>query len=227
MQPTNPPTNPPTNADLVSVALPAMRLHPTPGRPGTGQSHIGGPLLWPADEAWPSAAYSELQLYRKDFPSLPFPRGTDLLQVLLCPGGTLDGPGAQVIWRASRAVTDVIAEPPPRPLYDDDHFHAKPCVLEPCRIDEHPLSVTFAQGCKVGGWTTWYGGEPHHLLRCPQCAEVRRPLIGLDTYEFPHRSCAHQPKTVNPVGWKFGSLGALYVFACARDPRHPAITFED
>ncbi|WP_145503866.1 hypothetical protein [Streptomyces sp. CFMR 7] len=29
------------------------RLHPRPGRPGTADSSVGGPLLWPADEPWP------------------------------------------------------------------------------------------------------------------------------------------------------------------------------
>lgn len=31
----------------------ATRLHPRPGRPTTAESSVGGPLLWPADEAWP------------------------------------------------------------------------------------------------------------------------------------------------------------------------------
>ncbi|MFE0652070.1 hypothetical protein ACFVZH_26175 [Streptomyces sp. NPDC059534] len=30
------------------------RLHPRRGRPGVGDSHIGGPMLWPADEPWPT-----------------------------------------------------------------------------------------------------------------------------------------------------------------------------
>ncbi|WP_323145269.1 hypothetical protein [Streptomyces sp. NBC_01565] len=29
------------------------RLHPRPGAPGVRDSHVGGPLLWPADEPWP------------------------------------------------------------------------------------------------------------------------------------------------------------------------------
>ncbi|GAA4910654.1 hypothetical protein LX16_2679 [Stackebrandtia albiflava] len=31
----------------------ATRLHPRPGNPGVTDSSVGGPLLWPADEAWP------------------------------------------------------------------------------------------------------------------------------------------------------------------------------
>ncbi|MFD4866089.1 hypothetical protein [Streptomyces sp. NPDC058412] len=29
------------------------RLHPRPGRPGMRDSHVGGPMLWPAGEPWP------------------------------------------------------------------------------------------------------------------------------------------------------------------------------
>ncbi|MFJ8042500.1 hypothetical protein ACIRBX_18620 [Kitasatospora sp. NPDC096147] len=31
----------------------STRLHPRPGEPGAHDSHVGGPLLWPADEPWP------------------------------------------------------------------------------------------------------------------------------------------------------------------------------
>src|SRR5687768_5492560 len=30
------------------------RLHPRPGTPGPEESSVGGPLLWPADEPWPT-----------------------------------------------------------------------------------------------------------------------------------------------------------------------------
>ncbi|MFG2598445.1 hypothetical protein [Streptomyces sp. NPDC048462] len=38
---------------LASLARTATRLHPRPGAPGVRDSSVGGPLLWPADEAWP------------------------------------------------------------------------------------------------------------------------------------------------------------------------------
>jgi hypothetical protein len=34
-------------------ARPAVRLHPVQGTPAVSESHIGGPLLWPAGEPWP------------------------------------------------------------------------------------------------------------------------------------------------------------------------------
>lgn len=53
-------TTPPRPADI-AAALPrlaplartAVRLHPRPGRPAPRDSSAGGPLLWPAGEAWP------------------------------------------------------------------------------------------------------------------------------------------------------------------------------
>lgn len=39
--------------ELKSWARTATRLHPRRGTPTTADSSVGGPLLWPADEAWP------------------------------------------------------------------------------------------------------------------------------------------------------------------------------
>ncbi|MEU9233500.1 hypothetical protein [Streptomyces subrutilus] len=38
---------------LAPLARTATRLHPRPGSPTVDDSHVGGPLLWPADEPWP------------------------------------------------------------------------------------------------------------------------------------------------------------------------------
>jgi hypothetical protein len=40
--------------ELLNYALPAVRLHPRPGRPEPKQSSVGGPLLWPRNEQWPT-----------------------------------------------------------------------------------------------------------------------------------------------------------------------------
>src|SRR5262245_40812923 len=81
----------------------ATRLHPRQGEPGIRDSSVGGPLLWPAHEPWPHCLDAHpkigfdpqplgpvplvpvLQLYAADVPDLPFPPGTDLLQLLWCP----------------------------------------------------------------------------------------------------------------------------------------------
>ncbi|MFE7413380.1 hypothetical protein [Streptomyces laurentii] len=39
--------------ELAPWARTATRLHPRPGAPVAGESSVGGPLLWPAGEAWP------------------------------------------------------------------------------------------------------------------------------------------------------------------------------
>ncbi|MFF1509140.1 hypothetical protein [Streptomyces sp. NPDC058326] len=53
-------TTPPRPADvealfpeLAGYRATATRLHPRPGAPGVGDSSVGGPFLWPADEPWP------------------------------------------------------------------------------------------------------------------------------------------------------------------------------
>ncbi|GAB3836850.1 hypothetical protein GCM10029963_77980 [Micromonospora andamanensis] len=53
-------TTPPRPLDITELfpalrehAATATRLHPRPGTPTTADSSVGGPLLWPADEAWP------------------------------------------------------------------------------------------------------------------------------------------------------------------------------
>ncbi|MGY0458712.1 hypothetical protein ACW14Y_00450 [Kitasatospora sp. cg17-2] len=56
-------TTPPRPADVASVhpelaplARQAVRLHPRAGRPSVHDGSVGGPLLWPADEEWPTCA---------------------------------------------------------------------------------------------------------------------------------------------------------------------------
>ncbi|MCP2324302.1 hypothetical protein HDA40_002809 [Hamadaea flava] len=39
--------------ELRALGRTATRLHPRPGKVGVADSHIGGPLLWPAAEPWP------------------------------------------------------------------------------------------------------------------------------------------------------------------------------
>ncbi len=41
-------------AEIAPLARTAVRLHPRRGTPTVADSSVGGPLLWPADEPWPS-----------------------------------------------------------------------------------------------------------------------------------------------------------------------------
>ncbi|MFC8718960.1 hypothetical protein ACFUEL_16260, partial [Kitasatospora sp. NPDC057198] len=58
-----PRTTPPRPVDIASLfpelaplARRAVRLHPRAGAPSVRESSVGGPLLWPAGEEWPSCA---------------------------------------------------------------------------------------------------------------------------------------------------------------------------
>ncbi len=108
-------------------------------------SKLGGMILWPRDEAWPvcvqpsfnpASATSEglmndpavtqphncpfeavLQLRKDDFPGVPFPRGTDLVQFLWCPHQHLDlendaEPGYRIFWRRERDILHSLEEAP-------------------------------------------------------------------------------------------------------------------
>ncbi|MFI6094600.1 hypothetical protein ACIA8G_03550 [Lentzea sp. NPDC051213] len=239
-------------------ARPAVRLHPVSGAPGVMDSHLGGPLLWPADEEWPHcdgskhdegltilatdsvgvrvALTSAAQLYARDFPELPFPDGTDLLQVLLCPLEHTDeetdhfGPCVRLVWRSSAGVTDVFGTPP-EPAVFEPQYRTRPCVLHPCRIVEYPMGdeqpvgagdwPPVANGSKIGGWAFWWQTSPYGL-ECPECGTDRRLLLALYTHEEPEKelcSCEVAERAV--VGWEFGREGALNVFACTEDVRHP------
>lgn len=192
---------------LAAFARTTFRLHPRAGDPGTGDSSVGGPLLWPAGEPWPACtgthwgerevqvrppgppsasvedmhrsalAYAlehylgrhlsfrpdgtvtahvperrepgspyplvaVLQLHARDVPDLPFPEGTDVLQVLWCPNRHgFYGPKPYAFWRRAADVTSVLADPPP-PVFDHDisanKHYPVPCVLYPEPVTECP-----------------------------------------------------------------------------------------
>jgi hypothetical protein len=50
--------------ELAAYARTATRLHPRRGSPGVGDSSIGGPLLWPAEEPWPTCAADNATAHR-------------------------------------------------------------------------------------------------------------------------------------------------------------------
>lgn len=99
--------------ELAGSAREVTLLYPRAGAPGPGDSSLGGPLLWPADEPWPMCAEADhyeplappvgpepvamvpvVQLYARDVPGLVFPAGSDLLQILWCPLVHEDAPYA-------------------------------------------------------------------------------------------------------------------------------------
>lgn len=106
--------------ELAGLARRTTRLHPERGAPTARQSSIGGPVLWPLDEPWPTcsipwrpcdlespgAEYDDdrphqppnpllpvLQVFAADVPTIRFPPDADLLQVLWCPATHRELPG--------------------------------------------------------------------------------------------------------------------------------------
>ncbi|HEY1175646.1 MAG TPA: hypothetical protein VGF17_05785, partial [Phytomonospora sp.] len=219
---------------LAAFRRTAIRLHPRPGDPGSADSSVGGPLLWPAGETWPvceGAAHDDkpfatvavarrerrlvaarnqakargedpapveeslaelraarrersgqapspqpligvAQLYARDAPGLPYPDGTDLLQILWCPYSHPDGddlPLVRVVWRASGAVGRALADPSPGTMTGDPAYVPQTCTVSPEVLAEYPPTHTagvplppelrdyddswsLADGWKAGGW---------------------------------------------------------------------------
>ncbi|GAA3639142.1 hypothetical protein GCM10022267_27020 [Lentzea roselyniae] len=253
---------------LDNMVRPVVRLHPAPGPAGPTDSHLGGPMLWPRHEPWPQCDgaghrgsldltdeqvrglptpfAAGVQLYRHDFPELPFPEGTDVLQVFLCPlvhDGHW-GPDIRLVWRAAGQVTDPLADQPV-PVLVDPMYAFRPCVFNPCRANEYPMmcdvprellyELEFAKAdgfdhanhetwpclgdaTKIGGWTRWFASDPYDM-DCPDCGATRVQLLALAAHEDECTGC-DQP-TGGHVGWEFiGGSGALNVLVCPKDVHH-------
>ncbi|MFD7915301.1 hypothetical protein ACFV30_32075 [Streptomyces sp. NPDC059752] len=147
--------------ELTGSAREVTLLYPRAGRPGPGDSSLGGPLLWPADEPWPMCAEPDhykplsppvgpepvamlpvVQLYARDVPGLVFPAGCDLLQILWCPlvhGAAPYAAAPRLRWRsaATTAAGAVVGEPP-RPHTVAEDFLPRPCTVSPTPAVEYP-----------------------------------------------------------------------------------------
>jgi hypothetical protein len=212
-------------------ARPAVLLNPLEGDPTDADSHVGGPVLWPIDEPWPRCddhrepLVGAAQFYARDFAELPFPDGTDLLQVFLC---TLDhdvehahGPDVRLVWRDSTTVFELIEEEP-QPSVQEEHYVPTVNVFEPIRYTEYPKAVErpedlrdeewpeTSNGSKIGGWTAWWQTGPIEF-ECPECGSVQRQTLSFGT---------HEPSG-DDVEWEFGREGNLNVLLCTKDVRHP------
>ena len=207
----------------------ATRLHPRRGEPGARDSSVGGPLLWPAHEPWPhcTGAHPDngfetppsgpvplvplLQLNAAEFPDLPFPPGSNLLQVLWCPYDHEPSyaPRPELRWRAADINGPLLAHPP-RPADAPDHYMPVPCVLHPERIIEYPqwdlpgelnraLRERFDRLEEETGWSYWYdlsiapgikiGGYPGWTQEpdwpdCNRCGKRMDHLLTIDSTEF-------------------------------------------
>ncbi|MBD0691238.1 DUF1963 domain-containing protein [Streptomyces sp. CBMA123] len=244
---------------LAPYLRPATLLHPDAAPPHPGASRIGGPAEWPAGEPWPhctarhpdddhgyprrapeetpATSFVPLALiHAEDAPHLPWPDGTDLLQVLWCPNDHDDlqgeryyyGPAVELHWQHAAALAP--ATPPP-PLRSDEEYLPRPCALRPEQVldlpdrDELPEELAravaeFAErqgieyerdhgradGWKLGGWPSWHVTDLIPV-DCGRCGERMTHLLTVESGDGPDLSV--------------GRHGELHVFVCPVDVAHP------
>ncbi|CAN3985846.1 hypothetical protein [Kitasatospora purpeofusca] len=146
--------------ELAPFGREAAVLHPERGIPGVGDSSIGGPLLWPADEPWPRCPVREedgpddypamvpvAQIRARDVPGPWWPDGTDVLQVLWCPIEHWDPPAGQadvspvveLRWRRAAGLSDapLADSPEPSERYEDEYL-PEPCVFSVEHLADFP-----------------------------------------------------------------------------------------
>ncbi|WP_331769827.1 DUF1963 domain-containing protein (plasmid) [Embleya sp. NBC_00888] len=205
--------------EVVPYRRMAVRLHPRAGEPGVRDSSVGGPPLWPADEEWPVCPPGDpegdpmvpvVQVFRRDVPQLPFPVGTDVLQVLWCAcEHDHYSPRAVVRWRNSQVIGAVAARPPVPAGAEADHV-PQPCVVHPEEVVEYPswdlpepadsairprvdalfeetgwryhYHLSYAPGIKLGGYPGWTQepGWPD----CGTCGARMEHLLTVASWEW-------------------------------------------
>lgn len=166
--------------ELVPYARATTLLYPRAGSPGRDESSLGGPLLWPADESWPTCTAPDhynpargcavvgpapvsmvpvLQLIARDVPALVFPAGTDLLQVLWCPlihsEHDQHSPVPVLRWRSAADLADrPLLDEVPRPYEFDDEYVPRPCGIHPTETVEYPnWDMPAELSERVGKWS--------------------------------------------------------------------------
>ena len=145
------PTTKPLPADLVA-AFPELelrttvRLHPRRGSTGLEDSKLGGQILWPGAEPWPTCPVhadplvAVLQLRCEEVPELGCPDGSTVFQLLWCPKDHEEagyGPLVRTCWRTTSGGGLPAPPPPPAPDSDPD-LVPEPCRLFPERVVEMP-----------------------------------------------------------------------------------------
>jgi len=149
--------------ELAAKAAPAIRLHPRLGATRLHESKLGGMPLWPADEPWPTIVWSGnttnysflsgdaapesgeaiplvfvLQLRQREFPLLPFPEGTDLMQLFWLPiWGEEAGPEPKIFWRREGSIDSPLTQAPPC-KHAQWGLQPTECRLYPETITEYP-----------------------------------------------------------------------------------------
>jgi hypothetical protein len=158
-----------------------------------------------------------LQLLISDAPQLPFPDGTDLLQILWCPNIHENHvPRAQVFWRRAADIHDPLPQMPAPNRVEREGFVPQPCVVHPEQVTEFPPICSLTNPVSEH-WEPW-GKMPRDLEERVRDWSDRQP--DPDDYY----TLAHAPGwTVG--GWDFSGPDpeALRTCECGTDMR-PLLT---
>ncbi|GHA06149.1 hypothetical protein GCM10010329_30840 [Streptomyces spiroverticillatus] len=148
--------------ELAPHARAATLFHPERAEPDHRSSSIGGPLLWPADEPWPTCSLPDensadgtpanamvpvVQIFRRDAPGAWWPADADLLQILWCPNEHWDPPLQQADispvvefrWRRAAEVTGQLLNPPAPSRYDEDSYLPRACTVTAEQVTDFPF----------------------------------------------------------------------------------------
>lgn len=195
---------------LAPLERTAYRLHPRPGSPTPHDSSVGGPLLWPAREPWPTCdrwhegqpypLIPVAQVFARDVPLLRSFCNADLLQVLWCPSEHPPGFAftTELFWRNAADVTDVLESPPEPvdadeedfdPLLPEDHLVPEPCVLAPEPVTEYPNLLELS-------------AQAQRRLKDPETWRAAGAAVD-EAYEGYPESFYHTELSMAP-GWKLG-----------------------
>jgi hypothetical protein len=203
--------------ELKPLARVAVRLHPRFGdEPGLRDTKLGGEILWPVDEDWPTCPEyripmaAVLQLRTEDAPpQFPMRATSDLFQLFWTPRATKAGPPHVVgVWRIAGAVQSPVPNPPTHDSADLG-FVPVPCLVLPERqTDLPPMELmpaamrrtleqwkpaeefrrnhAAARGTKAGGWPRVPDGAP----KCSTCVHPMDYLLTVDSAEWTESEAA-------------------------------------
>lgn len=163
------------------------------------------------------------QLYARDTPTLPYPEGTDLLQLLWAPCYGIEGcsSAVQLRWRSAAQVGEVLTTPPePAYVLVDEHV-PEPCLLHPEQVHEYPpghllpeelharlkawalehsvsyrTDLCIAPGCKAGGWPARFSfrdAADDEERHCGECGGPLDALMTIDSFEWDASTTSWQP----------------------------------
>ncbi|MCX5300320.1 DUF1963 domain-containing protein [Streptomyces sp. NBC_00193] len=157
-----------------------------------------------------------VQVHQADAPSVPFPKGMDLLQVLWCPYGHGEWcyPLPQVRWRDSAVIGDIRPTPVPAAGLPKN-WYPSPCVVHPEQVTEFPswdlpdevydglrdrfeelfaktglrysYHLAEAPGIKLGGYPGWT--QESCWPDCDSCGGRMDHLLTVASWEFDAESC--------------------------------------